>query len=137
MSNYLTDLDWNLRNRCHFFESENTNELFNKFNNLFLEITNKYAPLKCLDDKKSKVPKWFTNTLKNLRLKKNKAHRSMKQNPHSNEAAKKFKVLRDKFGKSVKKAKKDFYKQKFESCIGDSRQTYKLLNDIKGITRKS
>ena len=70
----------------------------------YLEITNKYAPLKCLADKKSKVPKWFTNTLKNLRLKKNKAHRSMKQNPHSNEAAKKFKVLRDKFGKRVKKA---------------------------------
>ena len=104
LSNYLTDLDWNLRNRCHFFESDITNELFSKFNNLFLEITNKYAPLKCLDDKKSKVPQWFTNTLKNLRLKKNKAHRSMKQNPHSNEAAKKFKVLRDKFGKSVKKA---------------------------------
>ena len=58
----------------------------------------------------------------------------MKQNPHSNEAAKKFKVLRDKFGKSVKK---DLYKQKFESCIGNSRQTYKLLNDIKGTTRKS
>ena len=38
----------------------------------------------------------------------NKAHRSMKQNPHSNEAAKKFKVLRDKFGKSVKKLKKTF-----------------------------
>ena len=27
--------------------------------------------------------------------------------------------------------------QKFKSCIGDSRQTYKLLNDIKGTTRKS
>ena len=46
-------------------------------------------------------------------------------------------MLRDKFGKSVKKAKKDFYRQKFESCIGNSRQTYKLLNDIKGTTRKT
>ena len=61
----------------------------------------------------------------------------MKQNPNNNKAANKFKLLRDKFEKSVKKAKKDFYRQKFESCIGDSRQTYKLLNDIKGSTRKS
>ena len=61
----------------------------------------------------------------------------MKQNPQDNEAAKKFKLLRNKFGKSVKKAKKDYYAKKFESCIGDSRQTYKLLNDIKGTNRKN
>ena len=73
-SKYLTDLDWNLRNRCHFFESDSTNELFNKFNSFYLEITNKYAPLKCLADEKSKVPKWFTNTLKNLLFKKKTKH---------------------------------------------------------------
>ena len=61
----------------------------------------------------------------------------MKQNPHNYKGAEKFKLLRHKFGKSVKTAKKYFYAQKFESCIGDSRQTYKLLNDIKGTTRKS
>ena len=98
LSNYLTDLDWSLRNRCHFLESDGTNELFTKFNNIFLETTNKYAPLKRLTDKKSKVPKWFTNSLKNLRFKKDKAHRNMKQNPQDTEAAKKFKALRDKFG---------------------------------------
>ena len=70
LSNYLTDLDWSLSNRCHFLEFYGTNELFTKINNLFLETTNKYAPLKCLADKKSKVPKWFTNSLKNLRFKK-------------------------------------------------------------------
>ena len=35
------------------------------------------------------------------------------------------------------KSFKKIYAQKFESCIGDSRQTYKLLNDIKELTRKS
>ena len=33
-SNYLTDLDWNLRNRCLFSESDSTLELFNKINSL-------------------------------------------------------------------------------------------------------
>ena len=61
----------------------------------------------------------------------------MKQNPQNSEAASKFKLLRNKFEKNVKKAKKEFYRTKFESCIGDSRQTYKLLNDIKGTNRKN
>ena len=61
----------------------------------------------------------------------------MKQNPQNNEAATNFKLLRNKFETCVKKAKKDFYRQKFESCMGDSRQTYKLINDIKETNRKS
>ena len=61
----------------------------------------------------------------------------MKQNPQNKEAATNFKLLRNKFETCVKKAKRDFYRQKFESCMGDSRQTYKLFNDIKEINRKS
>ena len=74
----------------------------------FLETINKYAPLKCLADKKSKVPKWFTNSLKNLRFKKNKAHRSMKQNPQDNEAAKNSNYYATCLEKVFKKLKKDF-----------------------------
>ena len=33
------------------------------------------------------------------------------------------------------KAKKSFYWNKFKSCIGDSRQTFKLLNDLNGKTK--
>ena len=29
LSNYITDLDWSLRNRCHFVESDRTNYLLN------------------------------------------------------------------------------------------------------------
>ena len=71
-----------------------------------------------------------------MRVEKNKAHRSIKQN-QNNEAATKFKLLPNKFETCVKKAKREFYRQKFESCMGDSGQTYKLINDIKGTNRKS
>ena len=54
LSNYLTDLDWSLKNRCHLLEPDGTNELFTKFNNLFPETINKYTPSKCLADKKIK-----------------------------------------------------------------------------------
>ena len=34
--------------------------------------------------------------------------------------------------KGIKGAKRNFYYEKFNSCLGSSRQTYKLLNDIQG-----
>ena len=34
----------------------------------------------------------------------------------------------------LKKSKKKFYWDKFKACIGDSRQTYKLLNDLRGLS---
>ena len=43
-----------------------------------------------------------------------------------------FKNLRFKLEKEVKGAKRKFYRNKFSACIGDSRQTYKLLNDLSG-----
>ena len=43
-----------------------------------------------------------------------------------------FKDLRNKFEDTVKRTKKQFYWNKFKSCIGDSRQIYKLLNEISG-----
>ena len=55
-----------------------------------------------------------------------------KQNPHNEEYLKKFRELRDNFELAVKKSKKKFYWDKFKACIGDSRQTYKLLNDLRG-----
>ena len=36
-----------------------------------------------------------------------------------------------------KKLKKIFIEKNFESCLGNSRQTFKLINDIKGTNRKS
>ena len=46
----------------------------------------------------------------------------------------KFKDIRMRLEKSIKKAKKAYYKKKFENCIGDSRQTFNLLNELNGKT---
>ena len=45
---------------------------------------------------------------------------------------KKFKDLGNQFKSNLNKTKKQFYWRKFYSCIGDSRQTFKLLNYISG-----
>ena len=83
--------------------------------------------------KKLKYRNGLTTHLKTCTWKKigltgawNKIRKIMRQHQNSNY-----------YATNLKKYWKDFYRQKFESCIGDSRQTYKLLNDIKGNTRKS
>ena len=80
-------------------------------------------------------PKWYDNKLKNLRNKRNKAHRNWKRDKNNHVKLTHFQELRKNFENSVTKAKKQFYWNKFKSCIGDSRQTYKLLNDISGKTK--
>ena len=44
---------------------------------------------------------------------------------------------RDNLEKEIKTTKTQFYHNKFEKCIGNSRQTYKLLNELKGKTNPS
>ena len=73
----------------------------------------------------------MSNEIKNLRTYKNEAHckwKSTRNICHLNN----FERLRTKFENSVKIAKTDFYGNRFESCIGDSRQTCKLLNNLSG-----
>ena len=48
-----------------------------------------------------------------------------------------FRSLRDRFDKEIKLSKKNYYWNKLKNCIGDSRQTYKILNDISGKSNKN
>ena len=48
-----------------------------------------------------------------------------------------FFYQRQKVEKFIRIAKKDYYYQKFNKCIGDSRQVFKVLNEINGKTAKS
>ena len=61
----------------------------------------------------------------------------MQNQPRYADYLAKFKLLRSQFEKEVKQSKKEFYWNKFKNCIRDSRQTYKLLNDISGKNIKS
>ena len=70
--------------------------------------------------------------MKNLRTKRNRAHRSWKCQPNNSNLLENFKNLRFKLEKEIKGAKRKFYRNKFSACIGDSKQTYKLLNDLSG-----
>ena len=48
-----------------------------------------------------------------------------------------FKYIRAKLNALITKTKRNYYRDKFNQIIGDSRQVYKILNDIRGINNKS
>ena len=116
--------------------AKNAEAAFNQFQKIFRQVTDEFAPLRTFKIESNKNPKWVSNEIKNLRTHKNKAHRKWKSTRNINHLNY-FKRLRAKFENLVKNAKKEFYANRFESCIGDSRQTYKLLNDLSGKSQVS
>ena len=76
---------------------------------VFLDVTGRFAPLRQLGREKQKQPKWFSNKMETLKIKKNIAHPYRK--------------------------KRLLFKLK--SCFVNKRQFYKLLNDLSGKVNSS
>ena len=111
---------------------EDPEQAFDSFQSIFEKVLNRYAPITKINPSKKPHPPWFNNELKNLRSKRNKAHRNWKKNTENSILLNTFTNLRKKFEQAVKMNKRKFYWNKLKNCIGDSRQTYKLLNELNG-----
>ena len=108
------------------------NDAFNTFNSCFTRVLNQFAPLiSASNAAKSNSPVWLYNRLKNLRFKKNQVHSQWKKT-RDQTSFNKFQKFRSTFEAELKKSKKHFHTEKFQYFIGDSRQVYKLLSNIKG-----
>ena len=119
------------------FEMNDADAAFKLFAKSFEEVLNMFAPLKTKKKLVTKQPARFTNKLKNLRTKRNNAHKKWKLNQNDYQLLQTFRSLRDRFEKEIKLSKENYYWNKFKNCIGDSRQTYKILNDISGKSNKN
>ena len=117
--------------KIYIVEAADADEAFNNFKRLFMEITDEFAPFRTFQSKVGKNPKWISNELKNSRTSKNLAHCKWKKT-RKNVHLEKFKQLRYKFENLVRINKKKYYSIVFESCMGDSKQVYKLFNDLCG-----
>ena len=106
------------------------------FENTFLKTFNKFAPIRTGNVNRIKKIPWLSNSIKNLKTKRNKAHRQWKSSQLEADLNT-FKYLRAKLSALITKTKRNYYRDKFNQSIGDSRQVYKLLNDIRGINNKS
>ena len=82
------------------------------------------------------MPLWFNKRLKNLRSKRNEAHSKWKREKENRNLLEQFRNRRHLLEKEIKMAKRS-YLNKFISCLGNSRQAFKLLNELKGKSSNS
>ena len=129
---YLSALSHEL---CNVFSAYSgcANSCFSAFHHIFLTVTEQYAPLKrIIPHNRNSTPKWFDNKIKNIRTQRNLIHRKWKADKSNGSLRKKFTDIILQLEKSIKTAKKVYYRNMFEKGIGDSRQTFKLLNELSG-----
>ena len=107
--------------------SMNINQLFEIFSNVLTSAIDKFSCPSFI--KKRKCNPWITNRLKNLANKRNEWYRKSLKNP---ELLNKFKTIRSNFAKELRNAKRKYYRNRFYQNIGDSRQTFRTLNEVLG-----
>ncbi len=84
------------------------NSLFEDFQEVIVKVTDTFAPVKTVHEVRKDKPKWFSNTLKNLRTKRNGLHKEWSQDKPNNRKRAKFCECRTKFEKQYATAKKGF-----------------------------
>ena len=135
ISSFLYNLSKSLAT-IRYQETESINCAFNRFDNASKEVLAMFAPYRRSSRNTIKKPNWFDKNMKNLICKRNQSHKSWKMDRQNNQKLEKFKALRSKLEKTIKAKKNFHYEQKFSKCIGDSKEVYKLLNELKGILLK-
>ena len=89
------------KNSDIIYKSFDPCDAFSTFNQLFLKMTENFAPLKSVDNKQ-KIPKWFDNRLKNLRQKRNHTYYKYRENKNNHELLKKIKDCRIRLERQLK-----------------------------------
>ena len=118
-------------------EVDDVDNAFQKFEIAFNQVFEVFAPYRIPNGNRTGKPIWFDKTLKNLICKRNQLHKTWKKDKKNRGKIDKFKGLRTKVEKTIKAKKKHYYEQIFLKCIGDSKQVYKFINELKGVTSKN
>ena len=80
LSFFLKDLKLSFEaNENGILLMEDPEQAFDSFQSIFEKVINRYAPIKKINPSKKPRPPWFNNALRNLRTKRNKAHRNWKK----------------------------------------------------------
>ena len=104
-------------------KSDDPEESFNTFDEVFMKLYNSCIPEKKYASKKKRKMKRNSTRIKN------KLYKKCLEKPNS-ELYEKYKYYRNKLNRLKKILKKTYYERKFENIKGDLKQTWKLINDL-------
>ena len=98
---------------------EDINEIVEVWNNMFLEVVNKHAPIKSHRIKRKYQPTWLTPQILDCIKERNKCKVSGKMDE--------YRLLRNRVSKMIDSAKNETYQMKLEEGKNDPRSVWKLF----------
>ena len=126
---FLKDYQWNLN-------VGDANIMYDDFESKFVSLYDTHFPLESKTFKKKRINKpWFTNELRKLSRKKEKLYNKFIKHPTAL-SENNYKCFRNYYTKILRQKKKAFYKSKFDSVNGDSKRTWKEINNILNKTKE-
>ena len=101
---------------------DKVDDMVQTWNDLFLEIVNKHAPIKTNRVKRKHQPEWLASEILDLMRERDKC----KINGKTDE----YRILRNKISKMIDKAKKEMYRNKLEEGQDDPRTIWKIFKQF-------
>ena len=120
----------------HLLNSENTESAYKYFHEKYLFLLNKYAPLRKLTKKENKLKQnpWMTQGILKSISKKRKLFKKFKcsklRDKDSNATYKNYKSYNDMINKLIKKCKRDYYQQYFQTHMKNSKMVWTGINKL-------
>ena len=107
---------------------DKVDDIVQTWNDLFLKIVNKHAPIKTNRVKRKHQPEWLTSEILDLMKERDKC----KINGKIDE----YRILRNKISKMIDKAKKEMYRNKLEEGQDDPRTIWKIFKQFGACLQK-
>lgn len=120
-------VDWSVIQSC-----DNTDDMLDKWRDLFLTVVDKYAPTKTQRVKKQLQPEWLTPDILDTMRERDKC-KFDKNDQHGE----KYRSLRNKVLNLIFCAKKETYQRKIENGKSDPRTIWKLFRELRSSNNES
>ena len=120
--NEISQQDWS------FDESEDPNLVWSHWKTKFLRVVNSHAPIRTRRAKLNNLP-WINSALKNGMRSRDAAKKKAIRTKNPSDWAN-YKKLRNKINNKVKTTKASYYHNSFIQSEGNSRRTWKTINNL-------
>ena len=129
-SHLLSTINWH--DYVHF---EDTNENYNSFISILMTLYNECSPVTLIRKQKQHKKPWYSSHLRKLCNKRLRFYRKYLKNP-TNENKIRYNSIRNFVTKEIRKAKKNYYNQRFKDANGNMSGTWIVINNLLGKNKK-
>ena len=124
----LKDTDWSA-----VYSQTDPEKAYDLFIAIFVKLYDKYLPLieRKNDTKNNPKKPWVTFDILKLIKKKNRLYKQYMRNP-CERRQKKYKKCRNKLNSLLRRSKRKYYKDKFDTVRNNAKKTWSMINEILG-----